>query len=181
MRAQQPHGTTIVAVRTEKGAAIGGDGQVTLGDTVIKSGARKIRKLADGKVLVGFAGATADAFALLERFEEKLRSLQGSTLRAAVALAKEWRTDRVLQRLNAFLVVLDADTLVLLSGNGDVVEPDDGIIAVGSGGGYALAAARALREAGEKNPRAIVEKALRIASGICVYTNTEFTVEELPR
>ncbi len=171
------HGTTIVAVRTKHGVAVGGDGQVSLGDTIVKAGAKKIRKLADGKVLVGFAGGTADAFALMERFEGKLKSTQGSTLRAAVALAKEWRTDRILQRLNAFLIIADPSTLVLLSGNGDVVEPDDGILAIGSGGGYALAAARALVSSGMEDPEEIVRKSLTIASEICVYTNSSFTIE----
>ena len=171
------HGTTIIAVRTDKGTAIGGDGQVSLGNIIMKAGAKKIRRIADGKVFVGFAGGTADAFALLERFEGKLKSTQGSTLRAAVALAKEWRTDRVLQRLNAFLVITDPDTLVVLSGNGDVVEPDDGIATIGSGSGYALAAARALISAGFTDPADIVRRSLEIASDICVFTNKNFTIE----
>ncbi|MFA4986155.1 MAG: ATP-dependent protease subunit HslV [Candidatus Brocadiia bacterium] len=177
MKNDAMHGTTILAVRMPKGSAIGGDGQVTLGESIIKANAKKIRKLADGKVIVGFAGATADAFALLERFEQKLAATQASTLKAAVALAKEWRTDRVLQRLNAFLVIMDHDTLVLLSGTGDIVEPDDGIIAVGSGGNVALAAARAFIAAGMTDPAQIVEKSLAIASDICIYTNHNFTVE----
>jgi ATP-dependent HslUV protease subunit HslV len=174
------HGTTIIAVRTASGTAIGGDGQVTLNDTVIKSGARKIRKLLEGKVIVGFAGGTADAFALLERFEKKLKESPGSTERAAVSLAKEWRTDRILQRLNAVLVVTDARHIMLLTGTGDVVEPDDGIIAVGSGGSYALAAARALVGTGETDAVTIVKKSLEIAADICVYTNRNIIVEEVP-
>ncbi|MDZ7816856.1 MAG: ATP-dependent protease subunit HslV [Planctomycetota bacterium] len=173
------HGTTIIAVRTDKGSAIGGDGQVSLGETIMKAGARKIRKLNEGQVTVGFAGATADAFALLERFEGKLRSTSSSTLRSAVELAKDWRTDRVLQKLNAFLVVLDKEHLILLSGNGDVIEPDDGILAVGSGGGYALAAARAMVASGRTDAKEIVRESLEIASQICVYTNDNIYVEEV--
>ena len=179
MSEQIMKGTTILAVRTEMGAAIGGDGQVTLGNTVIKAGAKKIRKLVDGKVLVGFAGATADAFALMEHFEGKLKSLQGSTLRAAVALAKDWRTDRVLQKLNAFMVIIDKTNLILLTGTGDVVEPDDGVVTVGSGSGFALAAARAFIQSGEKDPKVIVQKSLEIAADICIYTNKNIYVEEI--
>ena len=172
-------GTTVLSVRRGKSVAIGGDGQVTLGDTVIKSDAVKIRRLADDRVIVGFAGATADAFALLERFEGMLSKYQGSVRRAAIELAKEWRTDRALRRLEAVLLVVDADNTLLVSGTGDVVEPSEGVIGIGSGGPYATAAARALLRNTRKNPREIVEESLRIAAEICVYTNGEIVVEEL--
>ncbi len=174
------HATTIVAVRTPAGVAIGGDGQVTLGNIVMKADARKIRRLYDGKVLTGFAGAAADAFALLERFEAKLRDHQGSVPRAATELAKEWRTDRVLRRLEAMLIVLDRENLLLLSGTGDVIAPTDNILAIGSGGPYALAAARALSQHTQMKPGEIVRSALEIAGDLCIYTNRNIEVVELP-
>jgi ATP-dependent HslUV protease, peptidase subunit HslV len=170
--------TTILAVRTDAGAAIGGDGQVTLGQVVMKADARKIRRLYEGKVLAGFAGAAADAFALLERFEAKLRDHQGSVPRAATELAKEWRTDRVLRRLEAMLIVLDREHLLLLSGTGDVIAPTDNVLAIGSGGAYALAAARALVANTDLPPNEVVRRALGIAGEICVYTNTNIVVLE---
>ena len=174
------HATTIVAVRTPAGVAIGGDGQVTLGNIVMKADARKIRRLYDGKVLTGFAGAAADAFALLERFEAKLRDHQGSVPRAATELAKEWRTDRVLRRLEAMLIVLDRENLLLLSGTGDVIAPTDNILAIGSGGPSALAAARALSQHTQMKPGEIVRSALEIAGDLCIYTNRNIEVVELP-
>jgi ATP-dependent HslUV protease subunit HslV len=172
--------TTILAVRTPSGAAIGGDGQVTLGQVVMKHDARKIRRLYDGKVLAGFAGAAADAFALLERFEAKLRDHQGSVPRAATELAKEWRTDRVLRRLEAMLIALDRDSLLLISGTGDVIQPTDNVLAIGSGGPYALAAARALMAHTQLKPGEVVRAGLEIAGDICVYTNRNIEVVELP-
>jgi ATP-dependent HslUV protease subunit HslV len=172
--------TTILAVRTAAGAAIGGDGQVTLGQVVMKTDARKIRRLYDGKVLAGFAGAAADAFALLERFEAKLRDHQGSVPRAATELAKEWRTDRVLRRLEAMLIVLDRDHLLLVSGTGDVIQPSDNVLAIGSGGPYALAAARALLTHTQLKPGEVVRAGLEIAGDICVYTNRNIELVELP-
>ncbi len=172
--------TTILAVRTPAGAAIGGDGQVTLGQVVMKADARKIRRLYDGKVLAGFAGAAADAFALLERFEAKLRDHQGSVPRAATELAKEWRTDRVLRRLEAMLIVLDRDHLLLISGTGDVIQPSDNVLAIGSGGAYALAAARALLAHTQLKPGEVVRAGLEIAGDICVYTNRNIELVELP-
>ena len=172
--------TTILAVRTPAGAAIGGDGQVTLGQVVMKTDARKIRRLYDGKVLAGFAGAAADAFALLERFEAKLRDHQGSVPRAATELAKEWRTDRVLRRLEAMLIVLDRDHLLLISGTGDVIQPSDNVLAIGSGGPYALAAARALLTHTQLKPGEVVRAGLEIAGDICVYTNRNIELVELP-
>ena len=172
--------TTILAVRTPAGAAIGGDGQVTLGQVVMKTDARKIRRLYDGKVLAGFAGAAADAFALLERFEAKLRDHQGSVPRAATELAKEWRTDRVLRRLEAMLIVLDRDHLLLISGTGDVIQPSDNVLAIGSGGPYALAAARALLTHTQLKPGEVVQAGLEIAGDICVYTNRNIELVELP-
>ncbi len=171
--------TTILAVRTAAGAAIGGDGQVTLGNVVKKSDAKKIRRLYDGKVLAGFAGAAADAFSLLERFEAKLRDHQGSVPRAATELAKEWRTDRVLRRLEAMLIVLDRDNLLLLSGTGDVIQPTDDVVAIGSGGPYALSAARALMRHTPLKPGEIVRAGLEIAGDICIYTNRQIDVQEL--
>jgi ATP-dependent HslUV protease subunit HslV len=171
--------TTILAVRTASGAAIGGDGQVTLGQIVMKNDAKKIRRLYDGKVLAGFAGAAADAFALLERFEAKLRDHQGSVPRAATELAKEWRTDRVLRRLEAMLVVLDRDHLLLVSGTGDVIQPTDDVLGIGSGGAYALAAARALLTHTKLKPGEVVRAGLEIAGDICVYTNRQLEVVEL--
>ncbi len=173
------HGTTVVAVRRGKSVVIAGDGQVTLGQTVMKRTARKVQRLRNGKVLAGFAGSTADAFALAERFEAKLEERGGILRRAAVELAKDWRTDRSLRRLEALLVVADASDLLVISGNGDVIEPDAGVIAIGSGGPYALAAARALFDATELSAREIAERSLRIASEICLYTNDQITLEEL--
>src|SRR5437763_7220775 len=171
------HATTILAVRHKNGMAIGGDGQVTLGNVVMKSDARKIRKLADGKVLIGFAGASADAFALLERFEAKLKDFQGSVPRAATELAKDWRMDRNLRRLEAMLVAVDVDNLLLISGTGDVIQPTDGIAAIGSGGPYGLAAARALMKHTDFGAVQIVRTALEIAADLCIYTNQQIEVE----
>lgn len=171
------HGTTILAVRHRGQAAIAGDGQVTLGDTAVKHGARKIRRLHEGKVLAGFAGSTADAMALFAKFEVKIGEYQGNLERASVELAKEWRTDRILRRLEAFLVVADRDYAFLLSGAGDVIAPDDGLVAVGSGGSYALAAARALVKHTELSAADLALEAMKIAAGICVYTNDQITVE----
>jgi ATP-dependent HslUV protease subunit HslV len=172
--------TTICAVRTPAGAAMAGDGQVTLGQVVMKNDAKKIRKLYDGKVVAGFAGAAADAFSLLERFEAKLRDHQGSVPRAATELAKEWRTDRVLRRLEAMLVVMDRDNLLLVSGTGDVIAPTDSVLAIGSGGPFALAAARALLAHTTMKPGEVVRRALEIAGEICIYTNKSIEVVELP-
>lgn len=172
-------GTTVLAVRLKDKVAMGGDGQVTLGDTVIKHSARKVRTLYQGKVLAGFAGSTADAFTLFERFEKKLEQYQGNLSRAAVELAKDWRTDRVLRRLEALMAVADRDTLFLISGTGDVLEPEGGILAIGSGGPYASAAARALVDHTNLAPVEIVREALTIAARICIYTNEEIVVEEL--
>ena len=170
--------TTIVAVRRDGHAAMAGDGQVSLGQTIMKGQARKVRRIADDRIIAGFAGASADAFTLLDRFEAKLKEASGSLPRAAVELAKDWRTDRYLRRLEAMLIVMDADHTLLLSGTGDVIEPDEGVIAIGSGGSYALAAARALLRHTDKSAREIAEESLRIASEICVYTNREIIVEE---
>jgi len=173
------HATTIVSVRRIGRVVIGGDGQVTLGNTVMKANARKIRRLGKGDVLAGFAGATADAFTLFELFEEKLAKHGGNLTRAAVEMAKEWRTDRRLGRLEAMLAVADKDASLLISGNGDVLEPEHGLIAIGSGGPYAQSAALALMENTELDARQIVERALKIAGDICIYTNHNTTVEEL--
>ena len=173
-------GTTILAVRRDGRIAIGGDGQVSLGDTTLKHRARKIRRLADGGVLVGFAGSTADSMTLVERFEGKLKEFSGSLSRAAIELAKEWRTDRLLRRLEAFLLVADGDAVLLISGSGDVMEPDDGVIGIGSGGAYAAAAAKALVRHTNMTSEEIVREAIVIAAGICVYTNEEILVETLP-
>jgi len=173
------HGTTILAVRHHGKVVLAGDGQVTLGQTVMKHRARKLRRLSEGTVLAGFAGATADAFTLFEKFEQKLEGVNGNLKRAAVALAKDWRTDRVLRRLEALLIVADAESTLVISGAGDVVEPDDGVIAVGSGGNYALAAARALVKHSDLDARTIAEEAMRIAAAICVFTNDELVFEEL--
>ncbi len=170
-------GTTICAVLRDGKVAMAGDGQVTLGNTVFKNGARKVRKVYGGKVLTGFAGSVADAFALLERFEDKLQAFGGNLLKSAVELAKEWRTDRVLRRLEAMLLVADRSKILLISGNGDVIEPDIPVMAIGSGGAYAQAAARALYENTELPPEEIARKALEIAGTICIYTNTNITVE----
>lgn len=173
------HGTTILAVRHQGKVAIGGDGQVTLGNTIMKSDAVKIRKLLDGKVLVGFAGATADAFALLERYEAKLHDFQGNVPRAATQLAKDWRTDRALRRLEAVMITVDARSMFLISGTGDVVAPSDGVLGIGSGGSFALAAARALVKHSTLDAAGIVREALTIAGEICIYSNTNLVVEEL--
>jgi len=173
------HATTIVAVRRGGAGAMAGDGQVSLGQTVMKGAARKVRRIAGGKVLAGFAGASADAFTLLERFEGKLEAHRGSLARAAVELAKDWRTDRYLRRLEAMLVVMDEDGLLLVSGTGDVIEPDEGVVAIGSGGAYALAAARALIAHTTLAADEVAREALRIAAGICVYTNEQIMVETL--
>jgi len=171
--------TTIVAVRRDGQAAMAGDGQVSLGQTVMKGQARKVRRIAEGKVVAGFAGATADAFTLLDRFEAKLKEHRGSLQRAAVELAKDWRTDRYLRRLEAMLVVMNAESTLLISGTGDVIEPDEGVIAIGSGGSYALAAARALLRNSELPAAEVARRSLEIAAEICVYTNNEIIVEEM--
>jgi ATP-dependent HslUV protease, peptidase subunit HslV len=176
---EQIHSTTILAVRHKGKAAIGGDGQVTLGNIVMKNDAHKIRKLYDSKVLVGFAGASADAFALLERFEGKLRDHQGSVVKAATELAKDWRMDRNLRRLEAMMVVLDKESLLLVSGTGDVIVPTDGVLAIGSGGPYALAAARALMQHSNLDGLQIVRSALEVAGEICIYTNRNIDVVEI--
>jgi ATP-dependent HslUV protease subunit HslV len=170
--------TTILAVRRDGKVALGGDGQVTVGETVMKSNAQKVRSLRGGKLLAGFAGAAADAFTLFEKFEEKLERHPGNLPRAAVELAKDWRSDRVLRRLEALLAVTDTEHSFVISGTGDIIEPDDGILAIGSGGSYALAAARALTTNTDLSPREIVERSLRIAGEICVFTNTNITVLE---
>jgi ATP-dependent HslUV protease subunit HslV len=171
--------TTILAVRRGATVAVGGDGQVSLGETVLKANARKVRRLYHDRVIAGFAGATADAFTLFERFEGKLEKHQGNLMRSAVELAKDWRTDRALRRLEALIVVADRATTLIVSGNGDVVEPEYDIAAIGSGGSYALAAARALLENTDHDARAIAERALTIAADICVYTNRQLTLEVL--
>jgi ATP-dependent HslUV protease subunit HslV len=176
---QKFHGTTVLSVRREGEVALGGDGQVTLGDTVMKGDAVKIRRLTDGKTIVGFAGSVADSFALLERFEEKLSAHGGNLLRSASELSRDWRTDRVLRRLESLLAVVNRDHSLLLSGNGEVIQPSDGIISIGSGGGYALAAARALLSTTELSARDVVQRALEIAGDICIYTNSSITVEVL--
>lgn len=176
---EQYHGTTILAVRRGHGVAIGGDGQVTLGNMVVKQTARKIRRLYQGRILGGFAGATADAFTLLDLFEAKLEKHQGNLMRSAVELAKEWRTDRMLRRLEAMLIVADRERTLVITGNGDVLEPEQGIAAIGSGGAYAQSAARALLENTELGPEAIVRKSLEIAGDLCIYTNRNFTLETL--
>jgi ATP-dependent HslUV protease subunit HslV len=172
------HATTILAVRRNGKVAIGGDGQVTVGETVMKANAQKVRAIRGGKNLAGFAGAAADAMTLVEKFEEKLERYPGNMPRAAVELAKDWRSDRVLRRLEALLIVADKDNGFIISGTGELIEPDDGILAIGSGGAYALAAARALAASTDLQPAQIVERGLRIAGEICVYTNTNVTVLE---
>ena len=171
--------TTVLAVKKDGIIALGGDGQVTLGDTVMKATAQKVRTLKDGKILAGFAGAVADAFSLFEKLEEKLERYPGNLTRACVELAKDWRTDRYLRRLNALLIVADKDRLFLVSGEGDVIEPDDEIVAIGSGGSFALAAARALKLHSDLPARDIVQNALEIAGDICIYTNQQISVLEL--
>jgi ATP-dependent HslUV protease subunit HslV len=173
------HGTTIVCVRRGERVAMGGDGQVTLGNVVIKASARKVRRLHNDRILAGFAGATADAFTLFERFEAKLDKHQGNLLRSAVELAKDWRTDRMLRRLEAMLAVADRESSLLITGNGDVLEPERGIVAMGSGGSYAQAAAIALLEHTELAPAEIVKRSLEIAADICIYTNQNHVVESL--
>ena len=172
-------GTTILAVRRNGQVAMGGDGQVTLGSTVMKGNARKLRRIYEDRVLVGFAGATADAFTLFERFEGKIKEYRGALRRAAVELAKDWRTDRVLRRLEAMLLVADKSNMLLISGTGDVVEPEEDAIAIGSGGMYAYAAARAFLTSPELSARDIVERSLQIAADICIYTNAQIVIEEL--
>jgi ATP-dependent HslUV protease subunit HslV len=172
-------GTTVLLVKRGSQTVIAGDGQVTLGDAIVKQTAKKIRRMHDGKVLVGFAGSTADAFALFSRLEGKLEQFQGNLNRAAVELAQEWRTDRALRHLEAFLLATDGKANYLLSGSGDVIEPDDGVLAVGSGGAYALAAARALLRHTKLPARAIALSALKVAAEICIYTNSEILIEEL--
>jgi ATP-dependent HslUV protease subunit HslV len=174
------HGTTILAVRHKGKVVMVGDGQVSLGQTVMKHTARKVRKLFHDKVIAGFAGATADAFTLFEKFEAKLEQFNGNLKRAAVELAKDWRTDRVLRRLDALLIVADVENSLVISGAGDVIEPDDGAIAIGSGGNYALAAARVLLKHTALDARMIAEEAMLQAAEICVYTNSQFSFEELP-
>ncbi len=176
---EQFHGTTILSVRRDNKVVIGGDGQVSLGDTVMKGNARKVRRIYNDKVLAGFAGATADAFTLFEYFEGKLEKHNGQLIRAAVELAKDWRTDRTLRRLEALLAVADSESSLIISGMGDVIEPEQDIIAIGSGGNYALSAARALLNNSELDARAITEKSLGIAADICVYTNHNLIIEEL--
>jgi len=176
---EQFHGTTIVSVRRGETVALGGDGQVTLGNIVIKQGARKVRRLYQDRVLAGFAGGTADAFTLFERFEAKLEKHSGNLLRSAVELAKDWRTDRMLRRLEAMLAVADREHSLVITGSGDVLEPEYGLIAIGSGGAYAQAAARALLENTEIDAETIVRKALAIAGDICIYTNQHHSVETL--
>lgn len=176
---EQYRGTTILSVRRNGKVVIGGDGQVTLGNTVMKGNARKVRRLYNDKVLAGFAGGTADAFTLFERFESKLQAYNGNLTRAAVELAKDWRTDRMLRRLEALLIVADATASLLITGNGDVVEQENDLIAIGSGGAFAQSAARALLENTELNAREIVEKGLHIAADICIYSNHNLTIEEL--
>ena len=179
MQSETFHGTTVIAVRRGTDVAMAGDGQVTMGNTVMKANARKIRRIYDGKILVGFAGATADAFTLFERFEGKVKEYGGDITRAAVELAKDWRTDRILRRLEALVLVADRKATFLISGTGDVIEPDEGVIAIGSGGSYAYAAARAYLDGSGLTVRDIAERSLRIAAGICIYTNNEILVEEL--
>jgi len=173
------HGTTIISVRRGNRVALGGDGQVTLGNVVLKAGARKVRRLYHDRILAGFAGGTADAFTLFERFEAKLEKHQGNLLRSAVELAKDWRTDRILRRLEAMLAVADHETSLIVTGTGDVVEPELGLVAIGSGGPYAQAAARALLESTELSPQDIVKRALTIAGDICIYTNQNHVIEVL--
>jgi ATP-dependent HslUV protease subunit HslV len=176
---EQYHGTTILSVRRGTSVAMGGDGQVTLGNVVIKATARKVRRLYQGRILAGFAGGTADAFTLFERFEAKLDKHQGNLLRSAVELAKDWRSDRALRRLEAMLSVADREVSLIITGNGDVLEPEQGIVAIGSGGSYAQSAARALLENSDLAPSEIVTKSLEIAGDICIYTNRNFTIEVL--
>jgi len=179
MNSNKMHGTTILSVRRRGQVVIGGDGQVTMGDTMMKGNARKVRRLYDDQVIAGFAGGTADAFTLFERFEGKLQKHQGNLVRAAVELSKDWRTDRMLRRLEALLAVADNSTSLIITGSGDVIEPEHGIMAIGSGGAYAKAAALALLGDTDLDAKTIVERSLAIAAEICVYTNSQFTIEEL--
>lgn len=176
---EQFHGTTIVCVKTKDRVAMAGDGQVTLGNAAVKHSAKKVRKIFENKVLVGFAGATADAMTLFDKFEAKLEEFRGNLKRAAVELARDWRTDRILRRLEALLAVADKESMFLISGSGDVLEPDDNVIAVGSGGSFAQAAAKALSRHSNLSAKEIAEESLKIASEICIYTNDKITVEEL--
>ena len=176
---EQYRGTTILSVRKDGKVVIGGDGQVTVGSTVMKANARKVRRLYKDKVIAGFAGGTADAFTLFERFERKLEMYHGHLVRAAVELAKDWRTDKFLRRLEALLAVADHNNSLIITGNGDVIEPEGGIIAIGSGGAFAQSAARALVDNTKLSAKSIVEKSLAIAADICIYTNNHFTIEEL--
>jgi len=173
------HGTTVICIRKDGKVAMGGDGQVTLGQTVLKHNAKKIRKMYNDSVLAGFAGATADAFTLFEKFEGKLETYRGNITRAAVELAKDWRTDKFLRRLEALLIIADKDHSFILSGTGDVIEPEDGISAIGSGGPYAHAAAKALIEHTQLEPKQIIEEAMKIASKICIYTNDSISIEDI--
>lgn len=176
---EQYHGTTILSVRRGNLVAMGGDGQVTLGNLVIKASARKVRRIHQGRILAGFAGGTADAFTLFERFEAKLDKHQGNLLRSAVELAKDWRSDRALRRLEAMLAVADRENSLIITGNGDVLEPEHGIVAIGSGGAFAQSAARALIDNTELDPAEVIRKSLEIAGDLCIYTNHNFTIETL--
>ena len=176
---EQLHGTTILSVRRDRKVALGGDGQVTLGNVVVKGGAKKVRRLYQDRILAGFAGGTADAFTLFERFEAKLDKHQGNLMRSAVELAKDWRTDRILRRLEAMLAVADREHSLIITGMGDVLEPEQGVIAIGSGGPFAQSAAKALLENTQLGPREIVEKSLAIAADLCIYTNHQRTIEVL--
>jgi ATP-dependent HslUV protease subunit HslV len=176
---EQFHGTTILSVRRDRTVALGGDGQVTLGNVVVKGGAKKVRRLYQDRILAGFAGGTADAFTLFERFEAKLDKHQGNLMRSAVELAKDWRTDRMLRRLEAMLAVADREHSLIITGTGDVLEPEQGILAIGSGGPFAQAAARALMDNTQLGPRDIVERSLAIAADLCIYTNHQRTIEVL--
>jgi ATP-dependent HslUV protease subunit HslV len=180
MKADKIRSTTVLAIRRDGHVVIGGDGQVTMGNTVVKATARKIRRLGDGKILAGFAGSAADGITLFEKFEARLKEYNGNLARAAVELAKDWRSDRVLRRLEALLVVADLEHSFLLSGSGELIEPDDGIVAVGSGGNFALAAARALLPVSGQSARDIVQRSMEIAADICVFTNRHITILELP-
>lgn len=175
----QFHATTILAIRHRDKAVIAGDGQVTLGDTIVKQGAKKIRRLYNNQILAGFAGSAADSFALFARFESKLEQYRGNLERSAVELAKDWRTDRALRRLEAMLIVVDRSSMFLLSGTGDLIEPDEGVLGIGSGGPYALAAAKALARHTELDAREIAERAMAVAASICIYTNNTLSLEEL--
>ena len=176
---EQLHGTTILSVRRDRKVALGGDGQVTLGNVVVKGGAKKVRRLYQDRILAGFAGGTADAFTLFERFESKLDKHQGNLMRSAVELAKDWRTDRILRRLEAMLAVADREHSLIITGMGDVLEPEQGVIAIGSGGPYAQSAAKALLDNTDLGPREVVEKSLAIAADLCIYTNHQRTIETL--